>query len=63
MDFKDQMIDAIERGECSEEDAYEHVRESLADRADQQRKERKENGDGGFDTGLFGSDPQFLARP
>jgi hypothetical protein len=42
--MEDRMIEAIERGECSEDDAYDHVRESLADRADQQRKAEKENG-------------------
>lgn len=42
-DFKDRMIEAYERGECSYEGAYDHVRESLADRADMQRKQFRED--------------------
>lgn len=43
MDFKDRMIEAYERGQCSYEGAYEHVRESMADAADARRKADKEN--------------------
>lgn len=43
MDFKDQMIEAYERGDCSYEGAYDHVRESMADAADARRKADKEN--------------------
>lgn len=42
-DFKDQMIEAYERGECSYEGSYDYVRESLADAADLARKREKEN--------------------
>lgn len=48
MDFKDQMIDAIERGYADENDAYDYVRDSLAAAADEQRKrEREEASDDG----------------
>jgi hypothetical protein len=40
MDFEDRMIEAIERGECSPEDAYDHVRETMADAADRLRDQR-----------------------
>ena len=42
MDFKDRMIEAVERGFATEVTAYEYVRDSLADSADQQRKTTKE---------------------
>lgn len=42
MDFKDRMIDAYERGECGYEDAYDYVRDQLAEAADTQRKKEKE---------------------
>jgi hypothetical protein len=41
MDFEDQMIEAVERGECSEDEAYDHVRESMADAADRARDEEQ----------------------
>lgn len=41
-DFKDRMIEAIERGWTSEDRAYDFVRDSMADRADSDRKRRKE---------------------
>jgi hypothetical protein len=41
-DFKDQMIEAVERGECSEDEAYDHVRDSLADAADRRKAEDEE---------------------
>lgn len=44
MDMKDRMIEAYERGECSYDGAYDHVRESLADSADQRRKAERESG-------------------
>jgi hypothetical protein len=34
MDFEDRMIEAVERGECSEDEAYDYVRDSLADAAE-----------------------------
>lgn len=43
MDFKDRMIEAYERGECSYEGSYDYVRESMADAADLARKREKEN--------------------
>lgn len=43
MSMEDRMIEASERGECSYEGAYEHVRESMADSADRARDRRKEN--------------------
>lgn len=43
MDFKDRMIEAYERGECGYYEAYDYVRESMADAADRQRKAEKEN--------------------
>lgn len=46
MDFKDQMIDAIERGYATEYDAYDYVRDRMADAADLARKREKEEGDG-----------------
>ena len=42
-DFKDRMIEAVERGWTTEDQAYEYVRESYADAADLERKRRKEN--------------------
>lgn len=45
MDFKDRMIDAIERGYTTEDQAYDYVRESTADTADRQRKAAKEDPD------------------
>ncbi len=42
MDFKDRMIEAIENGLTTEENAYDYVRESMADSADQRRKADKE---------------------
>ncbi len=41
-DFKDRMIEAIERGETTEENAYDYVREATADAADARRKELRE---------------------
>lgn len=35
--MKDQMIEATERHGVDPDDAYDHVRESMADRADRQR--------------------------
>lgn len=43
--FKDRMIEAFERGECGYSESYDYVRERMADRADLERKSRKENGD------------------
>lgn len=43
MTFKDEMIAAIERGECTDEGAYDYVRESMADAADRRKDEAKEN--------------------
>lgn len=43
MDFKDRMIEAVERGWTDERNAYEYVRESMADGADRARKRAKEN--------------------
>lgn len=42
-DMKDAMIEAVERGWATEAEAYDYVRESYADAADQQRKAAKEN--------------------
>ena len=42
-DFKDRMIEAYERGECSYEGSYDYVREQMADEGDALRKQRKEN--------------------
>ena len=36
-DFKDRMIEAVERGETTMENAYDYVRESLAHAADRKR--------------------------
>lgn len=44
-DFKDRMIQAYERGECGYYEAYDYVRESMADVADLARKQEKENAD------------------
>ena len=41
--FEDRMIDAIDRGECSYEEAYDYVRDGLADRGDLLRKAEREN--------------------
>jgi len=41
--FEDRMIEAIERGETTPWDAYEHVRDVALDQADLQRKAAKEN--------------------
>ena len=38
-DFKTRMIESYERGECSYEDSYDYVRESMADAADRARKQ------------------------
>jgi len=43
MDFKDRMIEAMERGWTTEDKAYEWVRESMAHGADLKRKRDKEN--------------------
>ena len=43
-DMKDRMIEAFERGECSYEESYDYVRESLADAADRRRKAERESG-------------------
>lgn len=43
MDFKDQMIWAEEQGLTTAENAYDYVRESLAERAEDARKAKKEN--------------------
>ena len=37
-DFKDLMVESIERGETSEDEAYEYVRERYADAADYERE-------------------------
>lgn len=37
MDFKDRMIEAVERGFTTDENAYDYVRESMADAADRKR--------------------------
>lgn len=37
MGFKDRMIEAVERGETTMENAYDYVREQMADAADRQR--------------------------
>lgn len=42
--FKDRMIEAFERGECGYSESYDYVRERMADRADLERKRRKEDG-------------------
>lgn len=42
-DMKSRMIEAEERGFTTAENAYDYVREQMADAADQQRKEAKEN--------------------
>lgn len=42
-DFKDRMIEAVERGWSTEAQAYDYVRESYAEAADHLRKVRKEN--------------------
>lgn len=42
--FEERMIEAVERGETTEEASYEYVRESLADAADIRRKAERENG-------------------
>lgn len=42
-DFKDRMIEAVERGWCTEAESYDYVRESYADAADHARKQAKEN--------------------
>jgi hypothetical protein len=44
MDFKDQMIEAVERGWSSEEGAYDFVRSSWAGGADDLYKRMKEEG-------------------
>ncbi len=41
-DFKDSMIEAVERGQTTEHDAYDFVRETLADVIDRARKAYKE---------------------
>lgn len=43
MDIKDRMIEAYERGECGYTDAYDYVREGMADAADHCRKQGKED--------------------
>lgn len=43
MDFKDQMIAAADRGECTDAESYDYVRERWADAGDQRRKADKEN--------------------
>lgn len=42
-DFKDRMIEAVERGWTTEAEAYDYVRESYADAADRQRKWAREH--------------------
>lgn len=42
MSFKDNMIEAVERGWCDSEHAYDYVRDSLADQADATRDRAKE---------------------
>ena len=42
-DFKDRMIEAIERGQTTEANAYEYVRETLAGTVDTKRKATKED--------------------
>jgi hypothetical protein len=41
-DFKDRMIEAVERGWTDDLHAYDYVRDSMADAADMERKRRKE---------------------
>lgn len=43
MDFKDQMIAAVDRGECTDAESYDYVRDRWADAADTRRKADKEN--------------------
>jgi len=43
-DIKDMIVEAVERGWATESGAYEHVRESLADAADDARTRAKEQG-------------------
>lgn len=57
MSFKDRMIEAVERGETTMENAYEYVRESMADRADIARKEQKERGFAVGDRVVWREDP------
>ena len=42
-EFKEQMREAVERGETTPLEAYEHVRDVALDQADLQRKAAKEN--------------------
>lgn len=41
-DIKDQMIEAVERGWTTDDQAYDYVRESLTDGADRARKISRE---------------------
>lgn len=42
--MKTRMVEAVERGETTPDGAYEHVRKSLADAADDARTRAKEQG-------------------
>src|SRR3989304_3497087 len=42
-EFKERMREAVERGETTPREAYEHVRDVALDQADLQRKAAKEN--------------------
>lgn len=42
MSYKEAMREAVERGRATEHEAYEHVRESVADAVDNTRKKSKE---------------------
>ena len=39
--FENRMIEAIERGDATEDTAYDYVRDSLADLADRRRDEQR----------------------
>lgn len=41
MDFKERMIEAVENGLTTEENAYDYVRESMADAADRKRESER----------------------
>lgn len=61
-DFKDRMVDAMDRGVPAEE-AYDYVRESMADQADSARKQQKEQGFSVGDRVVWRDDPQHHAWP
>lgn len=56
MDFKDRMIEAVERGFTTDENAYDYVRESMADAADQKRDRTS------FECGYPECDCQHICR-